>query len=391
MPTASGIAAAAAGGFLILSGRIFGIFELYIVGAALIALVGCAIAWVLLNWRSIAVERRVETPRLFAGDTTTVTLSLTNRRALPTPVARVTDSVKGTVFADAHVPPMRRHHATRASYRVPTEQRGYVPIGPMETQVTDPFGLARVARSSAADTRLLVLPAIEDIRPPSPPGGNLAPHPDRTAGRVGLHGEEFSALREYEIGDDLRKVHWASTARAGDLMVRTEHIPEHGHASVVLDVRSAMADPRIFERMVSATASIVTACHEQGDLIRLATTAGEQLTASDQRSFDAMLDFLALVQQAPFVEPSLMRGVAGDDVHTAVFVLGTNHSLLNALAHTRTNARTMIGVVHEGLEPTSATPKTALALSQMVTVRAGESFRQAWNRDLGAPNRRQQR
>ncbi len=144
MPTRAGFTTVISALVGLAAGRIFGIFELYIVAAAMLALVACASIWVLLNWRSLRVSRSVNPPRLHAGSMSTVTLNLSNDRLIPTPVARITDMVEGAVRADAHVPPLRRHSSTRASYRVPTESRGRIEIGPMKTQVTDPFGIGIV-------------------------------------------------------------------------------------------------------------------------------------------------------------------------------------------------------------------------------------------------------
>ncbi|MCO4835320.1 MAG: hypothetical protein KC481_16800, partial [Acidimicrobiaceae bacterium] len=124
MPTRAGFATATFAVLALVAGRVFGIFELYIIAASMLALVACASLWVLLNWRSLHVRRMVNPARLHAGSTTTVTLDLSNQRLAPTAVARITDEVEGTIRADAHVPPIRRDTNTRASYRVPTQTRG---------------------------------------------------------------------------------------------------------------------------------------------------------------------------------------------------------------------------------------------------------------------------
>ena len=311
MTTRVGLATLVMGALAMMAGRIFGIFELYIVGASMIALVACALTWVIVNWRSITVRRQVHPTRLHVGSVSTVTLALGNNRFVPTPVAQITDEVQGVRRADAHVPPLGRNKSTRASYGIPAKTRGLVDIGPLQTRVTDPFGLASVVRRSAADARLLVLPRIDPIPAPPQPGGDIAMRPDRSPGRVGPSGEEFSALRNYEVGDDLRKVHWATSARTGDLMIRTEHVPEHGRSIVLLDVRSNSADPPTFERMVSAAASVLHACRSRGDTVRLVSTDGSELVADDVRSFDRMLDHLALIDQTADDDPHLALRHAG--------------------------------------------------------------------------------
>ena len=148
MPTPAGVATAVVGGALLIIARVFGIFELYIVAAAMLALVFCSVAWVLLNRRSLKVQRMVEPARLHVGGDSVVTLTLTNDWPIPSPVAQITDEVEGTPRADAHVAPLTRRGEAKASYRVPAEVRGRIALGPMRTRVTDPFSLAQASGGS---------------------------------------------------------------------------------------------------------------------------------------------------------------------------------------------------------------------------------------------------
>ena len=383
MPTRSGLATFVTGVLSIVSGRLFGIFELYIVAASMIALVACALLWVLLNWRSIAVRREVSPSRLHVGSVSTVTLTLSNSRYMPTPVAQITDEVQGIRRADAHVPPLRRNRSTRASYGVPAKSRGLIDIGPMKTRVTDPFGLATVTRTSAPDTSLLALPRIDPIAPPPQPGGDIAMLPDRSPGRIGPSGDEFSALRNYEVGDDLRKVHWPSTARTGDLMVRTEHIPEHGRSIVLLDVRSIAADAATFELMVSAAASVLSACHKRGDIIRLVTTDGSEIVADDDRSFDRMLDHLALLDQTSDADPHLALRHAGVGSETAILVLGEgSEGLIAALQGGAQHGRLTLAVRfnHQGARSTAESGP--LRSIRMIDVAPDDMFAERWARSI---------
>ena len=384
MPTRAGFATAIFALLALAAGRVFGIFELYIVAAAMFALVACASIWVVLNWRSLQVRRMVHPARLHAGSTSTVTLDLSNQRLMPTPVARITDEVEGTVRADAHVPPIRKNATTRASYRVPTETRGRVDIGPMKTRVTDPFGLASSTRTSAPDTSLLVLPRVDPIVAPPQPGGKLAQQMDRSPNRVGANGDEFSSLRAYSTGDDLRKVHWPSSARNGELVVRTELIPEHGHSLVVLDVRASAADSERFEHMVSAAASIVVACRERGDRVRLVTTDGLDHAADTSAGCDAILDLLAVVQQTKSASVSLPFRVGRSGAETGAMVVADDAETLIASMQSGANSAQSTYVVRfrsQGASPQGGS--TRLTSGRMIDIQHGDDFAAAWTRVLG--------
>jgi uncharacterized protein (DUF58 family) len=390
VPTRAGIATVVCAVLCLAAGRVFGIFELYIVAAVMIALVGCSIVWVLLNWRSLAVTRLVAPARLHAGGTSTVTLELANRRIIPTPVARITDEVQGTVRADAQVPPIRRNRTTRASYRVPTDRRGLIAIGPMTTRVTDPFGLASSRRTSAPDTSLLVLPRVDRIAAPPQPGGDAAMRLDRTPNRVGPSGDEFSSLRAYVVGDDLRKVHWPTTARTGELVVRNENVPEHGHSLVVLDVRALAADSPTFERMVSAAASVVVACHERGDKVRLAATDGTDIRADTAKGFNEALDALALIQQTPYPTISLPVRVGRAGAEAGVMIVaGDSEALLSTITSGGSGPQsTFIVRFHGAAGARMPTDSSRLRSRRMIEVHADDDFAAMWDRIAGLASAR---
>ena len=379
MPTRAGITTAVFAVAFLVAGRVFGIFELYIVATAMLALIACASMWVLLNWRSLQVRRMVDPARLHAGSISTVTLNLSNSRLVPTPVARITDAVEGVIRADAYVSPIRRHRNARANYRIPTETRGRIKIGPMKTLVTDPFGLASSVRTSGPDTTLLVLPRIDVITPPPQPGGTTAHRMDRSPNRIGNNGDEFSSLRAYTTGDDLRKVHWPSSARTGDLVVRNEHIPEHGHSLVLLDVRASVADPSTFERMVSAAASIVVACRERGDRVRLVTTNGVDHAADTVASCDEILDLLALVEQTKTSSVSFPFRVGSSGTETGAMVVARDAEGL--IAAISTGRRRSSGVHVVRFEPEGAKPNAGsgrLTSSRMISIGQGDDFAAVW-------------
>jgi hypothetical protein len=70
-------------------------------------------------------------------------------------------------------------------------------------------------------------------------------------------GEDFYTLRSYQDGDDLRRVHWASSAKLDELMIRQMETPWQSRALVFFDVRKrSYSDGDSFERAVRGTASV---------------------------------------------------------------------------------------------------------------------------------------
>ena len=114
---------------------------------------------------------------------------------------------------------------------------------------------------------------------------------------LGRVGDDFYALRPYVVGDDLRRIHWPSTARHDELLVRQQEQPWQGRTTVLLDVRRAAHDASSLEAAVSAAASIVTANSARRDLVRLATTDGaDSGFGSGSPHLQALLEHLAVVE-----------------------------------------------------------------------------------------------
>ncbi len=191
------------------------------------------------------------------------------------------------------------HQASSVAYTVRADVRGRYPIGPLVIRLTDPFGLCELTRSFPSVDRLTVIPQV--IKLPSVRlGGEYAGTGDSRARSVAVHGEDDAATREYRRGDDLRRVHWRSTARTGELMVRREEQPWESRATVVLDTRAdahrGEGPTASFEWAVSATASIAMHLRQAGYKLRLVTGSGVDIDTGEAAAEGMILDTLADVK-----------------------------------------------------------------------------------------------
>jgi len=292
------------------AGRLLGLQELYVLATMAVAL--CAVSLVAVR-RSphLHVDRLVVPSRVHVGSASRIELRVRNGGRRSSPVVTLFEPVQGTVGAEVSVAPLRAGDGHGATYRLPTERRGTIRIGPLEAQRLDPFGLARRRSVVTEATRLTVLPAVEVLRGVPVLGGLDDPLAGVARHTLGARGSgDFSSLRPYVPGDDLRRVHWASTARAGDLLVRQDDPPWQGHLTVLLDLDPARLDAERFERAVSAVASTIAAAAASGDRVRLLDTSGTDTGLVDARSaLDPLLERLATVQRAerPGVTPPLVE------------------------------------------------------------------------------------
>jgi uncharacterized protein (DUF58 family) len=271
-------------------------------GIFLAALPLCAAAVVARTRYRLICDRLVEPPRVAAGQSATVRLRLENVSRLPSGVLLMEDALPYTLggrprFVLDRVEPQGRRDV---SYPIRADTRGRYVIGPLSVRLTDPFGLCELERSFTATDELLVTPVISPL-PVVRLGGDWAGGGDATTRSVAASGSDDAATREYRYGDDLRKVHWRSTARVGELMVRREEQPFQSRATLLLDGRRRAhrgdGPASSYEYAVSAVASIGVALARAGFLLRLLDETGRDLgpphcTVSE----GVILDALALVQ-----------------------------------------------------------------------------------------------
>jgi uncharacterized protein (DUF58 family) len=374
---------------MIAGGRLFGVLELFIIGAASGALVLASIGIVLLARLRLAVSRTVTPPRVYAGSPSRVELSIRNDGERSTPVLRLFDPVSGTRGADLLLSPLEPDVVNRAAYRLPTERRGVIEIGPLEVLVSDPFGLASSSTIAAPLAELTVYPHIDDVAPvPHTTGDDPyagADHPSA----LGRSGEDFYALRPYVVGDDLRRVHWRSTAHRDELMVRQDELPWQGRVTVLLDVRRNAHTPASLELAVSAAASIVTASWKRRDLLRFMTTDNTDFGyGAGTAHAEAIMEFLATVAATP---SGTLRGVldalglAGNGGAVVPIVAGVAESELASLARLRGRFAS-VTIVHfdrssydTSARPTDGAGTVPIGGRGMIRVTGEVPFMQAWN------------
>lgn len=332
MLTRSGWAVAAGAIGAAVAGRLLGVTELYIFASVAGALVVLALVLVRRPIPRLTVERRVHPARPTVGGNGRVDVSVTNHGPGHLANLSLVDPVEGTVGARMVVGPLAAGARQHAGYRLPHLQRGLLHLGPLTAEVGDPFGLARRRLPGAPLAVVTVVPRI-DPAPELPMGGGRHEPLSGLSRRVvaSSGAEDLVTLRPYVVGDDLRRVHWPSTAHADEVQVRRDEERWQGHLTVLLDTRADACSPEAFERAVSAAAGIVDAVAARGDRVRFCTTSGHDSGMVDaQRCTHALFDDLAMVDPDPSTpidlpqadprHPVAMVVLTGDDPASLVAV-----------------------------------------------------------------------
>jgi uncharacterized protein (DUF58 family) len=374
------------------AGWLLGSFELFLVGATLAALVLGCIAYVGLSRLRIDVTRELHPPRVHAGTPSRVDLRVENTGRRPTPVLGLRDAVSGTRGANLLVGPLAGGQVERAAYRLPTDKRGILEIGPLRVEMSDPFGIARITMTASGVSELTVYPHTDGIAPVPLTTGNDpmagAEHPNA----LGRTGEDFYALRHYQVGDDLRRVHWASTAKHDELMVRQDEQPWQGRATVLCDIRAATNTEESLELVISAAASVVTASARRQDLVRLITTNGSDSGfAAGHAHVEGIMETLVSAEASH--DAAFRRVVdraARSSTGGALIAIVANMSPAEIERISRLRQRfgsvTVVQFTPSSWDPGAADPQ-GTTLPTVLRVSAGSPFVETWDRTMRRRNR----
>ncbi|MGK5641511.1 DUF58 domain-containing protein [Streptomyces sp. URMC 126] len=227
----------------------------------------------------IAGDRLLSPARVTAGQEAQVRLRVANVSRVPAGPLLVEDRVPWVLgphprFALDRMEPGGHREV---AYRVRADLRGRYPLGPLRLRLTDPFGMCEITRGFGTRATLTAVPYCEPL-PPLRISGDAAGRGDGSLRTLALAGDDDIIPRAYRHGDDVRRIHWRATARAGELMVRREEQQRRAHATVLLDTRGAAyagAGPGSpFERAVSAAASVAAHLLGLGFTVRLLTDTG---------------------------------------------------------------------------------------------------------------------
>jgi uncharacterized protein (DUF58 family) len=264
----------------------------------------------------LSCQRSLSPGRVQAGQPTVISIRLQNTPRLRSGLLLAEDGVPGAFGGNPRfvLDGIEGGGGRELSYRIQSGLRGKYTIGPLQVRVADAFGMVEIPRSFRSTSTLTVTPTVEQL-PGAQLSGAWLGSGDHRARTVAAAGDDDVAPRAYRDGDDLRRVHWRSTARYGELMVRREEQQWHARASLFLDTRAAAHSgsgiTSSFDYAVSAAASIgVRLAREHFDT-QLVTDEGPVTLGGTFE--DALLDTLAVARPSrnAALQPGLSALTAG--------------------------------------------------------------------------------
>jgi uncharacterized protein (DUF58 family) len=292
----------------------FGSKPLYPVALGLLAAVLLARLWTRLAGQPEELRRRLPGGDRFAGDDVHVRLELLSRRRLPAAV--VLRERIGKLGVRETPIPIRG----KTSYVLEDLPRGRYAFEETTAVIEDPFGFDRVELELAAPGALLVYPRLVALDRLFSEAGSSA----RDGRRLLLRrpsGFDLHSVREYQQGESLRTVHWRSTAKRGQLMVKELEDSPRDEVAVVLDADPAAVVGESFELQVRAAGSILLAHARRGRRAVLVVNSPQreqQRVHSADGDWRHALDLLAGVE--PEAGPPL-AALLGDEAGAAARAL----------------------------------------------------------------------
>lgn len=251
-----------------------------------------AVAFVLGRLR-YTVELDLAARRVIVGDRAVGRLTVRNDAPRPM-LPAVMELRVGEGIATFPVPRLRPGAEHEELFAVPTHRRAVIPLGPVRSVRADPLALLRRELVWTEPEELFVHPRTLPLSGSTT--GLLHDLEGRVTPDISDSDVSFHALRDYVPGDDRRHIHWKSTARTGQLMVRQFEETRRSRLAVILSTRAEdYAHPDEFELAVSVCGSLgLQAIREDGGL---AVLVQQGRVRGDHRT--RLLDDLTRLQLAP--------------------------------------------------------------------------------------------
>jgi uncharacterized protein (DUF58 family) len=333
---------------------VFGSRAIYPVAAGLVLAVPLAVAWVRVSVRRPDVRRRWRPESLVEGGAATIELVLTRDSTAPLPGAVARERIGSLGEREVELRGRRRGLST-GRYVLPEVPRGRHRFGPVRLSIADPFGLAEVELALEQEQALVVYPRLVELDRPFFDGG-AGPNDGRRLLLRRPVGFELHSVRDYQQGESLRRVHWPSTARRGQLMVKELEDSPRDEVAVLLDgdaTAGAGAPPDTsFDAAVRAAGSILRAQVRSGRrcvLVLNNASRETQRVSSEGPEWDRALDLLAAAEpDARTPAAALLESGVGPAARSLELVVVTSRiepGLVNRLRE-RALSRRPVAVVH---------------------------------------------
>lgn len=360
MPSGRGVVVFGAAIGLWIAARIAGSPTLHMIAVGLVVLPFAASLFARWSHHRLRIRRRLSETRVQPGQRVHVELEVENQTSAQTSFLLIEDRLPSALGRSARlvIASLHGRGKQRVRYTLTPRRRGRYVLGPLTVDLSDPFALTKVRVEFDEREELVVAPEVENLvgGPDSPfgltSGLALAKHLFRT-------GDEFYTMRPYVEGDDLRRIHWRSVARSGELMIRQDESSRRSNAVLFIDTRdSAVGQTHspCFEKVVSAGASLGILLLRYGFSVKLVTTQLPPQRVGEEELLEALAGISHSTSRALSTGLARLRMAAGSDTTLVVAGAPPPPNELAALIRTGAMFGPKIGVFVHPTEPDSLPP-----------------------------------
>ena len=263
-----------------------GIFsgQALVIGLGVMGLLVALVSWLWnrLSLEDVHYEREIQQTRVFRGEETKLTISLTNRKPVPLGKLDLEDEFPEEIeIVGAEVTPssnpksmIMRLHTSMSwyerinwEYTIRCHTRGFYRFGPARMESGDLFGFFESESVLRGNDYLLVYPRVVPLHDLGLPA--LRPLGELRGGiEIFQDLSRPSGLREYQIGDPMKTIDWKATARRQQLQVRTFEPSSTFTVILIVAVETSERpwegySPTNLERVITASASIASYAAER--------------------------------------------------------------------------------------------------------------------------------
>lgn len=277
---------------------VFGWQEFTYLGTVMLAAVVLGTVF-LFGRASYGVEIELNPRRVVVGDRAMGRMLVSNTGTKNLPPTRMELPV-GAGLAEFQLPAMKPKDVQEELFAVPTNKRAVIVAGPAESVRGDQLGLVRRALKWADPVDLFVHPRTVSLVPSA--AGLVRDLEGQVSKKITNNDIAFHALRPYVPGDDRRYVHWRTSARIGQLMVRQFEETRRSQLTMIHATRSDLyASEEEFELAISVTASVAAQVIRDGTQMNVVSESGMWKT----RTVTSMLDASCRIEPVGKVFPTL--------------------------------------------------------------------------------------
>lgn len=259
-----------------------------VLGAGLVILDAGSLSYVMRRPR-ISLLRTIEPHYVEKGSPAVALIEATNQSRRAVSSLSIEQTIGERRIASS-LPRLAAGQSAMRAYRLPTDSRGTLRVGPIDLPRSDPFGMWRSVQILGSTDVMRVRPRIVRLAPLAVGASTILEGPSSDASPQGSI--TFHRLREYVIGDDLRLVHWPSSAHLGRLVVRQNVDTAQTRTVVVLDLDLSSYAEGGFEQAVDVAASVVAGMSSGRAPVELRSTSGVILGSASLEDVRAIDDYL---------------------------------------------------------------------------------------------------